>query len=69
MSTTPVVTQQLTLEDKILLAAQEAAKVSQIFSPAVAKVIELGVATEPIISGMVKLIVGLFHHHTEVQPR
>jgi len=68
MASTPAVTQQPTLEDKILLATQEAATIAAIFSPAVSQVISLGVAIEPVISGLVKMISGLFHHHTGIKP-
>ncbi len=64
MATQPVATPQPSLEDKILLASDEASKVATIFSPAVGAAIKAGVSVEPIISGMVKLIIGLFHHHT-----
>jgi hypothetical protein len=68
MDPTSPVTQQPSLEDKILLATQEAAKIAAIFSPAVAQVITLGVSVEPVISGLVKLIAGLFQHHTGINP-
>jgi len=63
----PVVTEKQTTEDKILLASAEAAKVAAIFAPAVGNAISAGVAVEPLVSGIVKLIVGLFHHHAGVK--
>jgi hypothetical protein len=68
MDSTSPVTQQPTLEDKILLATKEAAAIADIFSPAVARVIQLGVAVEPVVAGLVKLISGLFQHHTGINP-
>ena len=63
-STSPAVP-QVTLEDKLLQASEEASKIASIFSPAVGQAVQAGVAVEPLISGIVKLIVGLFHHHTK----
>lgn len=68
MSTQPVAIQQLSIEDKILLAAQQAESVVSIFSPMAAQAVAAGVQVEPVISGLAKLIVGLFHHHTGVKP-
>lgn len=65
---TSAVTPQPTLEDKILLATTQAAQIASIFSPAVGMAIKAGVAVEPLVEGMVKLIAGLFHHHTGVKP-
>jgi hypothetical protein len=63
MPDTPVAVQQPTLEDKILLATQQAEQIISAFNPKVAQLIEAGVAVEPVISGIAKMIAGLFHHH------
>lgn len=54
------------LEAKILQAASEAGQVAGIFSPAAAEAINAGVAVEPVFSGFVQLILGIFKHHTKV---
>jgi len=56
----------LSTEQKILAASEEAAQVTKIFSPAIGAAIDAGVAVEPVVSGFVHLIIGLFHHHTGV---
>lgn len=53
----------LTLEQKIENAAAQAAQVASSFSPAIGMAIQAGVEVEPVISGMVQLIIGLFRHH------
>jgi len=64
-STTGPVVQQPSLEDKILQAASEAEQIAAIFSPAAAQLVTLGVSIEPVVSGLAKLIIGVFHHHTK----
>lgn len=54
-----------TLEQKIELAAAEAAQVASLFSPAIGKAIEAGVSIEPILSGFFQLLIGIFKHHTK----
>lgn len=56
--------QRANTEQKILAASAQAAQVAGIFSPAVSQAISLGVEAEPVVSGLVHLIIGLFHHHT-----
>lgn len=53
----------LTLEQKILLATQQSEQVVSIFSPTIAGLVQAGVEIEPIISGFVQMIAGLFKHH------
>jgi hypothetical protein len=55
----------VTLEEKIVAAAELSEKVVEIFSPAAAKLVETGVALEPVLSGFVHLIAGIFKHHTK----
>jgi len=57
------------IEDKILTAAKESEQIAQIFSPAVAEAIDAGVTVEPVVKGLIQLIAGLFHHHTNVHPK
>lgn len=57
------------LEAAILKATTEASSIVSEFSPAIGKVIGAGVAVEPVVSGFARLLVGLFHHHTKVQPK
>lgn len=64
MATTPVVTTPPTLEQKIDQAAAEAAQITSMFSPVVATAMNAGVAMEPVISGFIQMIIGLFKHHT-----
>lgn len=61
-TTVPAVPQSL--EQKIEMAAAEAAQVAAIFSPGVGAAIQAGVAVEPVISGFIQLLVGIFKHHT-----
>jgi hypothetical protein len=56
------------LEDKILVATQQAAQIASIFSPAAGAAVAAGVSVEPVISGLVKMIAGLFHHHSGIKP-
>jgi hypothetical protein len=53
----------LTLEQKLLNAAIEADKIVATFNPAVAELISAGIAIEPIISGIAKMVAGIFQHH------
>lgn len=55
----------LTMEQKIDLAAQQAAQIVDAFSPQAAALIDTGVAIEPIISGLIHMIAALFKHHTK----
>lgn len=68
MAPDPAVTQPPTLEERILLATEQAAQIAAIFSPRVSALIDAGVAIEPVVSGLIKLISGLFHYHTGVRP-
>lgn len=52
-----------TLEQKIDLAAAQAAQIADIFSPAIGTAINMGVAAEPVIAGMIHLFASLFKHH------
>lgn len=61
----PAVTVQPSLEDKILAAVADSEKVIAAFSPTIAGLVAAGVAVEPVISGMVKLVIGIFQHHTK----
>jgi len=65
---TSAVTQQPSIEDKILLATAEASKIAELFSRPIAEAIRAGVAIEPVISGIAKLIAGVFHHHLGHKP-
>lgn len=73
MSTTPVTPDPnvppLTLEQKIDNAAKEAAAVAAAFNPAIATAINLGASIEPMISGYIQLLIGLFKHHTTGTPK
>jgi hypothetical protein len=60
---TPAVPQ--TIEQKIVLATQESAQIVQAFSPAAAALIQAGVAVEPVMSGIIHMIIGIFRHHTK----
>jgi hypothetical protein len=62
MGTQPTPAPQ-TLEDKILLAIEQADQIVAEFSPGVATLIGSGVAVEPVISGFARMIIGLFKHH------
>jgi hypothetical protein len=68
MPDSPAVTQQPSLEDKLLAAAQQSEQVVAVFSPQIAELVATGVSVEPIFSGIVKMIVGLFQHHTTAAP-
>ncbi|MBA0088353.1 MAG: hypothetical protein HRJ53_25490 [Acidobacteria bacterium Pan2503] len=63
MATTPVVPE--TIDQKIEKAAEEAASVASMFSPAVGAAISSGVAIEPVVAGLVHLIAGIFKHHVK----
>ena len=65
MSTTATPATPATLEQKIDLAAAEAAQVASIFSPALAATIQAGVSVEPVIGGFIQLLIGLFKHHAK----
>lgn len=67
-ASTSTAVQQPSMEDKILVAASQAETIVGIFSPAAAEMVQAGVSVEPLMSGMIRLIVGLFHHHTGVAP-
>jgi hypothetical protein len=54
-----------TLEEKIDAAAAKSAEIVATFSPAAAAAIQAGVAVEPIVSGLLHLFIGLFHHHVK----
>lgn len=54
----------LTTEQKILLAIQESNQIVTAFSPIAGAVIATGVQAEPVVSGVVHMIQGLFKHHT-----
>jgi len=66
-STTGPVTAKPSLEDKILLAAQESERVIAIFRPTWAALVAEGVALEPIVSCFAQTIASIFHHHTGVR--
>ena len=59
----------LTLEQKILNATRDSEKIISSFSPQVAALVDIGVASEPLFSGLARMIAGLFHHHTGVKPK
>lgn len=54
-----------TLEQKLDDAAVQASQVVAAFSQPAAVLIQSGVAIEPVISGIVKLVIGLFAHHAK----
>jgi hypothetical protein len=54
----------LTTEQKVLLAIQESNQVVSAFSPVAGTIVAAGVQAEPIVSGLVHMIQGLFKHHT-----
>ena len=53
------------LEDKITAAAEKSAAIVATFSPAAGAAIEAGAQVEPIISALIHMFVGLFHHHVK----
>jgi hypothetical protein len=57
--------EEKTTEQKLLDASTQASVIVQAFSPAAAEAIQAGVAVEPVISGLARLIHGLFVHHTK----
>lgn len=61
----PVPEGQQQLEDKITAAAAKASEIVAMFAPGAAAAIQAGVAVEPVVSGMVKLFVHMFHHHVK----
>ena len=54
----------LTTEQKILAAIEESNQIVTAFSPVAGAVIATGVQAEPVISGVVHMIQGIFKHHT-----
>lgn len=56
-------TAPLTTEQKIELAALEAGQVAGIFIPGINAAVRNGVAVEPVVSGFVHLLIGIFKHH------
>lgn len=65
MSTSQTPAVPATLEQKIDQAASEAATVAATFSPALGVAIQSGVAVEPVISGFIHMLIGLFKHHAK----
>lgn len=61
---TSAVTQQLSMEDKILMASNQAATVAKIFAPSASAAIDAGVAAEPVFLALAHMISNLFKHHT-----
>jgi len=59
--------QGMSLEDKILLATKQSETVIALFSPQIAAAVEAGVEVEPLVSGLAKLVIGVFHHHAELK--
>lgn len=55
----------MTLEQRIELAATEAAKVAAEFSPVLGAAIQQGVAIEPVVSGFIHTLLGIFKHHAK----
>jgi len=56
-----------TLEQQIDAAVAEASQIVAGFSPAVGQAIQMGAAVEPVISGIVHMFIGLFHHSVKKQ--
>lgn len=50
----------LTTQQKILAAAQDADQIAAIFDEPVATAIQAGIDFEPIIAGLVTMVIGLF---------
>jgi len=65
MSTQSPVSLPPTFEQRMQLAAAEAAQVANIFSPAIGQAIQASVSIEPVISGFIKMMIDLFHHHAK----
>jgi hypothetical protein len=59
------VSEQPSLEQKLCDATAQAAQIVAGFSKPAAVLIESGVAVEPIVSGLIHMIAGLFHHHAK----
>jgi hypothetical protein len=58
---TPVV--KLSLEQRIEQASLEAAQVAATFSPAIGAAIAAGASMEPVVSGFLHTLIGIFRHH------
>lgn len=58
----PSTTPPLSLEQKIVTAAAEAAQIVSMFNPTAAAAVAAGAELEPIVSGMVQMFIALFRH-------
>jgi len=66
---TPATGDTMSTEQKIDYAVSEAAKVTNLFAPVVGQALTMGVAVEPIFSGVIQMFIGLFHHHMKNPPQ